>query len=311
MTGEADTIPLMDRDAHDEDIAGVPTRVYVTDADATDVPTLVLLHGGDVRSLSHATDFSTQWRPSARIPRLLAADKPGQGGSFDVNDLERGLDPAALVEHLDALIRRYCTGPYVVLGHSRGALPAMALTLQRPERLAGLLLVSSNTLAPPSPVTPADFYPTMYRRSPDEELSEDYVGREAAGNSLRSDHVADLVTYRWRVAEQEGWWESHAERTRLHDELLRPRLDAMRDTLIGQLGTERLDVPSLTVWGCDDVSAPEVLGPALQAVIRPAFTRADYVALTGARHYVYRDRAHAFREHVEAWLADVPGWVTH
>lgn len=298
----------MGPDGQDVTIAGIPSRVHVTADAEAHAPTLVMLHGGDVRSLSHATDFSTLWRASSAIPRIVAPDKPGQGWSFDPDDLERGLDPVRIVEHLEEVVTRYCRGPVVLLGHSRGALPVMSLVLARPDLVSGVVLVSSNTLAPPSPLTPADFYPTMYRRGADESVSEDYVGREARGNSFRSDHVGDLIEHRRGVAEQRGWWESHAERTRLHDEVLRPRLDRMRDELIGALGVARLDLPTLTLWGAEDVSAPEPLAPALLEVIRPAFASADYVALTGARHYVYRDRAHSFRMHLEAWLDTVPGW---
>jgi pimeloyl-ACP methyl ester carboxylesterase len=294
-------------DVRVETLDGVRTRTFVSDGD-TDRPTVVLLHGGDVRSLSNATDFSTLWGRAGNAPRFVAPDKPGQGGSFTSDDLSLGLDPDGLVAHLEAVVDRYCTGPVVLLGHSRGALPVMGLALARPERIAGLVLVSSNTLAPPSPVTPADFYPTMYRRTPDEPLSDDYVAREASGNSFRSDHVADLVTNRWEVARQPGWWESHAERTRLHDEDLRPRLAAARDALIARLGSIRLDMPVLTFWGSEDVSAPELLGPALQEVLRPAFASSDHLVLSGARHYVYRDRAVAFQHHLNAWLAGVPGW---
>jgi len=297
----------MTPDVRIETLDGVRTRTFVSDEDSAR-PTVVLLHGGDVRSLSNATDFSTLWGPGAQMPRLVAPDKPGQGGSFAADDLSLGLDPDGLISHLEAVVDRYCTGPVVLLGHSRGALPAMGLTLARPERIAGLVLVSSNTLAPPSPVTPADFYPTMYRRSPDEPLSDDYVAREATGNSYRSDHVVDLVANRWEVARQPGWWESHAERTRLHDDDLRPRLAAARDALIARLGSIRLDIPVLTFWGSADVSAPELLGPALQEILRPAFASSDHLVLSSARHYVYRDRAVAFQHHLNAWLADVPGW---
>lgn len=290
-----------------ETLDGIRTRTFVSNGE-TDQPTVVLLHGGDIRSLSNATDFSTLWGGDATLPRLVAPDKPGQGSSFNADDLSLGLDPEGLVAHLEAVLERYCTGPVILLGHSRGALPVMALTLARPERVAGLVLVSSNTLAPPSPVTPTDFYPTMYRRTPDEPLSDDYVGREATGNSYRSDHVADLIANRWEVARQPGWWESHAERTRLHDEDLRPKLAASRDAMIARLGSMRLDIPVLTFWGSQDVSAPEMLGPALQEILRPAFVSSDHLVLSSARHYVYRDRAVAFRHHLTAWLAEVPGW---
>jgi pimeloyl-ACP methyl ester carboxylesterase len=81
----------MDPDAQDVVIAGVRTRVHVTAPEDRTTPTLVMLHGGDVRSLSHATDFSTVWTTSPAVPRLLAFDKPGQGWSFDADALDRGL----------------------------------------------------------------------------------------------------------------------------------------------------------------------------------------------------------------------------
>ena len=152
----------MQSDRQRWDIGGVDTCVYDT-GPAAGRPTIVMLHGGDPRSLSSALDWSTIWSPDALGARLVAYDKPGQGLSYSADLHDQAMGAAELCGHLEALLDRLGPGPIVLMGHSRGALPVAEAALRRPERVAGLVLVSSNTLAPPSPQTPADFYP---RRMP-------------------------------------------------------------------------------------------------------------------------------------------------
>ena len=267
-----------------------------------------MVHGGDPRSLSHSADFSTIWSTSRLRPRLLAYDKPGQGRSFDRRDPTLGSDAEGLVAHLREVVRATTSGPVVLLGHSRGALPVLAVAASGEPRIAGVVIVSSNTLAPPSPSTPADFYPRMYAVGP-EGPGPDYVAREATANSYGSDHLPDLVAGRGPIAEQPGWWGSRAARHAAHDDRLLPGLGQLRSRVLLQLEARPLSVPVLTLWGTEDVSAPESLAVGLLAVLRRGGGRSDYVALTGARHYVYRDRAAAFTAHLEAWLDGLSGWV--
>lgn len=126
-------------------IEGVSTRLYASD-DNVNAPTLVMVHGGDPRSLSNGTDFSTLWDHAGALPmRLLTYDKPGQGFSFAADDLSLGMSVDQVTEHLRAVLDRYATGPVILLGHSRGALPVLRVVLQTPDRVSAVVTVSSNT----------------------------------------------------------------------------------------------------------------------------------------------------------------------
>lgn len=293
-------------DATDDVVLGIRTRIYRT-SPVADAPTLVMVHGGDPRSLANGTDFSTVWDARTMLPnvRLLAYDKPGQGFSYDTEDAALGFDLDVLTAHLRALLDRHATGPVVLVGHSRGALPVLEAALDEPAQLAGVVVVSSNTVAPESDATPKDFYPRAYADPPHAPTSE-YTTREARMNSFEDSHIDGIMAdTRLAVASTPGWWESIADRTAAHDARLMPQFLAARERLLSALDTRRVDVGVLTVWGADDVSAPEVLGRALHPYLEQCFSTADYVVLGHARHYVYRDRAHAFAGVVGAWLADV------
>ncbi len=288
------------------DVRGIATRVHASSPEAA-TPTVVMLHGGDPRSLSHSADFSTVWSTTPSRPRLVAYDKPGQGWSFDAADPALGSDAQLLVDHLVGVVEATTTGPVVLLGHSRGALPVVAAALTGHPRLRGVVIVSSNTLAPPSPLTPADFYPRMYATAADGP-DDAYIGREAAENSFDGAHVGDLAAARRPVALQPGWWASRTARHEAHDRVLRPGLEALRERALAGLTAARLPLPVLTLWGLDDVSAPEALAAGLLPILRSGFRSCDYVALSQSRHYVYRDRADAFAGHLDAWLDRLPGW---
>lgn len=292
-------------DAIDDVVMGVRTRVYATGA-APGAPTLVMVHGGDPRSLSNATDFSTVWDRAALpgAPRLLAYDKPGQGFSFHADEPRLGFDIDALTEHLRAVVDRHTTGPVVLMGHSRGALPVLDLATAAPDGLAGVVVVASNTVAPESELTPRDFYPRAYADPPRAPTAE-YTTREARMNSYDERHVAGVMAdTRMAIASAPGWWASVADRDAAHATRLLPQFTAARERLLAALDARRVEVPVLTIWGADDVSAPEILGRALHPYLERCFSSADYVVLGKARHYVYRDRAHGFTGVVGAWLAD-------
>lgn len=67
----------MDRHQQYRHIAGVKTSVYDETPPSGGRSTMVMVHGGDPRSLSNALDWSTIWDPSRLDARLIAYDKPG------------------------------------------------------------------------------------------------------------------------------------------------------------------------------------------------------------------------------------------
>ena len=98
-------------------------------------PPLVLIHG--------AGGSADLWRPQlehlADVARVVVPDLPGHGPLGG-----RG-EPsiAAYADWLGAFIASLDAGPVVLVGHSMGGAVAQALALERPERLAGLVLIGT------------------------------------------------------------------------------------------------------------------------------------------------------------------------
>jgi pimeloyl-ACP methyl ester carboxylesterase len=106
------------------------------EAGAADAPALVLLHG--------IGSGSASWLPLAQClkahARLIAWDAPGYGESTPLPEAAPRAEAymQRLRELLDALDVQRC----VLLGHSLGALTALALANAEPRRVARLLLLS-------------------------------------------------------------------------------------------------------------------------------------------------------------------------
>ncbi|NVM77738.1 pimeloyl-ACP methyl ester carboxylesterase [Duganella sp. SG902] len=101
-------------------------------------PVLVLLHGNMVM----ADDFrrSGLLERLARTYRVIAFDRPG----FGYSDRPRGVSwtPDAQATLLHQALGELGAAEYLVLGHSWGTLVALAMALQQPERVRGLVLLS-------------------------------------------------------------------------------------------------------------------------------------------------------------------------
>ncbi|WP_188297340.1 alpha/beta fold hydrolase [Streptomyces sp. CBMA156] len=79
----------------------------------------------------------------ARHGRVVAYDRAGLGASDPESGPGRGAGPTpdGQVADLAALVRHLDAGPALLVGHSWGAQPAQLLAWQRPDLVAGLVLV--------------------------------------------------------------------------------------------------------------------------------------------------------------------------
>src|SRR5512133_3755617 len=112
----------------------LPLAVAHAPGDAGPHPPLVLVHG--------AGAASDDWPPELRaLPgrRVLAVDLPGHGAA-------PGPAPgsvAAFASAVEALLDAHGIASAVIAGHSMGGAIALTLALERPARVAGLVLVST------------------------------------------------------------------------------------------------------------------------------------------------------------------------
>ena len=108
-------------------------------------PTVVLEAGGGNSSVT----FRPLMRVLAASTRVCAYDRAGFGYSGPQHS-ERDAERVA-AELLELLTRACEAGPYVVAAHSMGGLYAITLASERPEQVAGLVLVD---VIPPTYLVP-------------------------------------------------------------------------------------------------------------------------------------------------------------
>jgi pimeloyl-ACP methyl ester carboxylesterase len=209
-------------------------------------PPILLLHA----ALHDRNDFDPVHYALAADHRLLALDWPGHGASPlpDV-PLRAGQYGELLIEFADSLDLRNL----VVVGNSVGGYAACRLAIERPERVAGVVLVNTGGFTPHSvftrlfcrmmgrPAVVKSVFPVFVRaymraKNPvDESVVRRVVGRAKTGEGAKT--AAAL-------------WNSFTDPE--HD----LRVDAAHIT-----------APVLITWGARDVTAPLRWGRAVQAAI--------------------------------------------
>lgn len=268
------------------DVGGIRTRYYEA---GSGLATLVLIHGGDFRAYSSAGDWSTIWEPLAARYRVVAFDKLGQGLT-DLPASDDDLTMTATVHHTVGLLEALEINDAVMVGHSRGALPAAYAALHTRERLLAMIVVDSNTLAPEHLDYPKDFYPTAFAGKP-EVPDEAYVRRELDMNSYSSDHVTpEFLATRMESALQPKMEVGIAKMKTLYESLYVPDHKRLRQEVLDSITAGALaDLPVSVMWGYDDPSAPLSIGYALLDVLAPHIDWTEFHIINQSGHYVYRE----------------------
>ncbi|HET7074729.1 MAG TPA: alpha/beta fold hydrolase [Mycobacterium sp.] len=200
-------------------------------------PTILLLHA----TLHDGHDFDPIIETLARRYRTIAVDWPGHG---DSDPIDAALDPSAplLADVLEDVVDGLGLSRAVLIGNSVGGYAAARLAINRPESVAGLVLVNSGGFVPWNPLS----------RNLCRVLGTQAVFRRAAPLLIRGYMKAKTDSDR-RIIERAtaaaqtlegvriaaGLWRSFA--TPGHD--LRSRAGELR-------------APTLLVWGKKDIVIP-------------------------------------------------------
>lgn len=115
--------------------------------------TVVLLHGASANASDPMEGFGRKLAESGF--RVLAVDRPGYGASDRLAGADAAspaFQAAAIGEALEGL----GVGPAIIVGHSWAGALAARMALDRPERVAGLVLVAPVVL--PSPERPMPWW---------------------------------------------------------------------------------------------------------------------------------------------------------
>ncbi len=127
-------------------IGGVDTHYY----EAGRGEPILFVYGGNFgtsESASSAPVWKLNFDPLSQRHRVIALDKLGQGRTGQpLRDEDYTM--AAVVRHIADFIRALGLPPVHIVGHSRGGFASTRLTLDHPELVKSLTLVSSGTLSP-------------------------------------------------------------------------------------------------------------------------------------------------------------------
>ena len=180
-------------------------------------------------------------------------------------------------------------GPTHVVGHSRGGLIAARLAQRRPDLVKSLTIVDSNSLAPPDPVTPEDFYANLDAQLPNGYQTMHDVSLEPIAQSYSPHHVTDAFCRRLSAlrapAQDTRGAASHA---RSQGRALEPDVDRAREEALNEIAERGFAVPVGVIWGFNDPSAPPLLGLKLLERLAQRTPRATLHIMARAGHYSFR-----------------------
>ncbi len=233
-------------------------------------PALVLVHG--------AGGAGDLWAPQleglANVARVIAPDLPGHGPLAGRPRASVAAYAAWLLQFLDAL----GLGRVVLGGHSMGGAVAQTLALERPERLAGLVLVATGARL------------RVFARIL--ELLRDHPPE---GRALVRGISYAPSTPPARVAAADRVLRETAPLVTLGDFLACDRFDVM-----ARVGAIR--APTLVVAGLDDQLTP----PKYARFLAAAIGGAQAVEVPAAGHFPQLEQPERVNAAIRAFLATLP-----
>ena len=146
------------------DVNGIRTRYF----DGGTGEPMVLVHGGQWPSTASADTWAPIFDHLAAKFHVYAVDKLGMGFT-DNPKTEADFSMDAINDHTLGFIQAVGIRRAVLVGHSRGALPVARIAVDHPDTVSHLVILDSNTLAPPDPNTPERIDPEANREPPSRE----------------------------------------------------------------------------------------------------------------------------------------------
>jgi pimeloyl-ACP methyl ester carboxylesterase len=212
-------------------------------------PTVLLLHA----TLHDRHDFDPIVEALARRYRTIAVDWPGHG---DSDPVDATVEPSAplFADVLEDVVDGLGVSRAVLIGNSVGGFAAARLAINRPECVAGLVLVNTGGFVPLNALSRTFCRvlgtPAVFRRA-----APLFIRGYMKGKTDSDRQIIDRATAVAKTAEGvrigTGLWQSFA--TPAHD--LRSR-------------AAELSVPTLIVWGKKDIAIPLRAGHATREAIR-------------------------------------------
>jgi pimeloyl-ACP methyl ester carboxylesterase len=244
-------------------------------------PTVLLLHA----NLHDRHDFDPIVEPLARRHRTIAVDWPGHG---DSDPVDATVEPSALLfaNVLEDVVDGLGLSRAVLIGNSVGGFAAARVAINRPEFVAGLILVNSGGFVPWNWLSRMSCRvlgtSAVFRR-----VAPPFVRGYMKAKTDNDREISKRAIARAKTAEGirtgTALWRSFA--TREHD--LRSR-------------AAELTAPTLIVWGKKDIAIPLTAGRATHDAIR-----GSRLEILDTGHVVFSSDPQGFLAVAEPFLESV------
>lgn len=268
------------------EVEGIKTRYF----EAGKGDSLVFIHGGRFGNYYNAYHWSLNFSALSSHFHVYALDKLGSGYT-DNPKSDADYTMTKTIEHAYQFLRALDISGAVLVGHSRGSLPAARITVDHPELAKALVIVASNTLAADHPSTPTHFYAQLEENAP-AKPNEEFVRREPEANSYSKEHITkDFVEEMLKIALLPKMAEARTKIARLMNSQFQPDVRKRKYETLDMIRDGRLKAPTLVIWGLNDPSAPIILGYELFQHVARAVPKAHLHVFNCAGHYVFREHA--------------------
>ena len=213
-------------------------------------PTVLLLHA----SLHDRRDFDPIVDTLARNYRTIAVDWPGHGESDPLDSPMEASSPL-FADVLEDVVEGLGLSGAVLIGNSVGGFAAARLAINRPECVAGLILVNTGGFVPLTPAVRAFCRvlgtPAVFRRAAP-RFVRGYMKARTDDDRRIVERTTAVARTPEGVRNGAALWRNHATAPLEHD---------LRDR-VGELS-----VPTLIVWGKKDIAIPLRAGRATRDAI--------------------------------------------
>lgn len=271
-------------------IGGTDTRYF----DVGTGPKLLLIHGGsyDYRLGIAADDWDSSYGVLVDRYRVITPDKLGAGGT-DSPATDEQYTMQAVIDHLREFADVLGLDDYVVIGHSRGALPAARLAIDHPDRIRALVLLASNTLPAENPTDPPRPYFPPGTVVPTEAMIRSRLGDgfDNPGAGYAWEYIdRKLSLYASAAAVHASRPMTERAITRILDlerRVFLPDMRRVKSDTLRSIDGGMLTQPALVIWGLRDKSAPLKLGTDLYSLAGRANPVAEFHSFAAGRHLMH------------------------
>lgn len=260
---------------------------------------MVLVHGGHFGTRSSAEDWELNLDRLGGEFSVYAIDKLGMGftdnpGSHDEYTID------AHASHLKGFVDALDLGPVHLVGHSRGGYAVTRMALDHPDLVRTLTVVSSSSVTNPFNPIYAEW------RAKAETMEErEAVRYLISSNSHSDEHITESMV---DVGVEIGRLEKTEEAKALMDGGLYDKFKEHLLNRIGdiekEVGSGRLQAPTLVLWGFNDPSATidRCLKPAIDLFLENV-RGSELHIFNQAGHYCFREQPEAFADTVIGFIS--------